>query len=127
LAKGRRSFEVAGTITEIFMRWNFAVAAMLLLSLTPVPAQTQVPLDKQQQQQPRAGTAGAFGPATASPEIKQARRAMRQACIEDIRALCAGSEPGGAKIMMCLRSHREQVSDGCKAATQHLRDLRRRA
>ena len=42
--------------------------------------------------------------------------------MEDIRALCAGSEPGGGKVMMCLKSHKDQVSDGCKAATAALRE-----
>jgi hypothetical protein len=110
------------------MRRNLVLATVLLLS--PGPALAQVPVAQQQQrqqQEPQAGTAGAFGRAKTSPEIRQARRAMRQACVEDIRALCAGSEPNGGKIMMCLRSHAEQVSDGCRAATRHLRDLRRRA
>jgi hypothetical protein len=112
---------------ETFMRWNLVLAAALLLSPGPALAQTQAPAARQQQQQPQDGAASAFGPAKASPELRQARRAMRQACSEDFRTLCAGSEPGGGKIMICLRSHGEQVSDGCKAAARHLRDLRRRA
>jgi hypothetical protein len=107
------------------MRRNLVLAAVLLLS--PGPALAQVPVARQQQRQPQAEAAAAFGPAKASPELRQARRVVRQACVEDIRALCAGSEPGGGKIMMCLKSHAEQVSDGCKAATGHLRNLRRRA
>lgn len=45
--------------------------------------------------------------------------------MDDARSLCAGSEPGGGKIMMCLRAHKDQVSDGCNAAFQNLRDVRR--
>lgn len=102
------------------MRWNFATAAALLLSLTPAFAQQQVPLPQQQ-------PAGAAGHPPANPELRAARKAMRQACVEDVHTLCAGSAPGGGKIIMCLRSHMDQVSDGCKAATRHLRDVRRGA
>ena len=107
------------------MRRNFAMAAMLLVSLAPALAQPQAPVLQQQQQQP--GAAGVPGQAKPSPELRQARRAVRQACMEDIRTLCAGSEPGGGRVLMCLRSHKDQVSDGCKAATAHLREVRRRA
>jgi hypothetical protein len=114
------------------MRRNFAVAAALLLSLAPALAQSQPqsqPPVPQQQQQPQtpSGGAGAFGPSKPSPELRQARRAMREACVQDVRTLCAGSEPGGGKVLMCLRSHKDQVSDACKAATAHLREVRRRA
>ena len=100
------------------MRRNIAIAiaAALLLSLTPALSQPQAPVSPQQAATPPGGA-----------ELKAARKAMRQACLEDIRALCAGSEPGGGKVLMCLRSHRNQVSEGCKAATQHLREVRRGA
>jgi hypothetical protein len=110
------------------MRRTFAMAAVLLLSLAPALAQPQAPVSQpQEQSQTQSGGAGVSGPAKASPELRQARRAVRQACMDDIRALCAGSEPGGGKVLMCLRSHKDQVSDGCKAATAHLREVRRRA
>jgi hypothetical protein len=99
------------------MRRNLVIAAALLLSLSPALAQQQAPA-------PQAPAGGVSKP---SPELKAARQAMRQACMQDARSLCAGSEPGGGKIMMCLRSHKDQVSDGCKAAFQHLRDVRRGA
>ena len=111
-------------MTEIFMRRIRSVAAALLLSLAPAFAQTDAPAPPVQQQPDSAGTSGGVKP---SPELRAARKAMRQACMQDIRALCTGAEPGGGKVMMCLRSHRDQVSDGCKAATRHLRDLRRGA
>jgi hypothetical protein len=98
------------------MRRNFVLIAALLLSLSPAVAQQQAPAPQT--------PAGAGRPAP-SPEVKAARQAMRQACMQDARTLCAGSEPGGGKIMMCLRSHKDQVSDGCKAAFQHLRDARK--
>jgi hypothetical protein len=101
----------------MFMHRNFVIAAALLLSLSPVLAQGQAP-------QPGATGKGASPP---SPELKAARQAMRQACMQDAHTLCGDAQPGGGKIMMCLRSHKDQVSDGCKSAVQHLRDVRRGA
>ena len=105
------------------MRRNFAMAAMLLVLLAPALAQPEAPVLGQH---PVAG-AGAVGGANGSPELRAARKAMRQACVQDARTFCAGSEPGGGKIVMCLRSHRDQISSGCKAAFEHLRDVRRGA
>lgn len=99
------------------MHRNFVIAAALLLSLSPAFAQEQAP-------QPGAIGKSASPP---SPELKAARQAMRQACTEDAHTLCGDAQPGGGKIMMCLRSHKDQVSAGCKSAVQHLRDVRRGA
>jgi hypothetical protein len=100
---------------ESLMR-NLVIAAALLLSISPGLAQqtpsslSQVPVVSSSPQ--------------VTPELKAARKAMRQACMQDVRSLCADQQPGGGKIMMCLKSHKDQVSDGCKAAFQHLRDVR---
>lgn len=42
--------------------------------------------------------------------------AVRQACMADIQKLCSGVQPGGGRIMQCMREHQDQVSDGCKTA-----------
>lgn len=98
---------------------NLAVAAVLLLSLSPVLAQ-QTPSNLSQ-------VPVVSSPPEASPEVKAARKAVRQACMEDVHTLCAGDQPGGGKLMMCLKSHKDQVSAGCKAAFEHLRDMRKGA
>jgi hypothetical protein len=107
-----------GFMTEICMRRNLVLAAALLLSISPALA--QVPA-----QQPSAPQAPAHAKAT--PEMKEARKAMRQACMEDAHTLCADTQAGGGKLMQCLRAHKEQVSAPCKSAFQHLRDVRRGA
>lgn len=100
------------------MRRNLVLAAALLLSIAPALAQAPAP-------QPPAPAAGAHAKAT--PEVKDARKAMRQACMEDIHTLCSDAQPGGGKVMQCLRGHKDQVSAGCKSAFQHLRDVRKGA
>jgi hypothetical protein len=97
---------------------NLVVAAALLLSLNPALAQPQAAA-------PGGAPGGISARPPASPELKAARKAMRQACMQDAHTLCSDSQTGGGKVMMCLRSHKDQVSDGCKAAFQHMRDVRR--
>jgi len=63
----------------------------------------------------------AFGIAAAQSESGQSpggdhRGAIHQACQADIDKLCAGVQPGGGRIMQCMREHQDQVSDGCKSA-----------
>jgi hypothetical protein len=47
---------------------------------------------------------------------QQAMADARAACGTDIQKLCAGVQPGGGRILACLKQHKEQVSDGCKQA-----------
>ena len=50
---------------------------------------------------------------------------MRTACMPDIKSFCADVEPGGGKIMQCLKDHKAQLSDACKSAAAELRMDRR--
>jgi hypothetical protein len=54
-------------------------------------------------------------PATPSPEAINEARA---ACATDIQTLCSGVQPGGGRILACLKEHKDKVSDGCKKAVQ---------
>jgi hypothetical protein len=38
------------------------------------------------------------------------------ACRQDVHTLCPDVQPGGGRIIACLKSHAEQVSPDCKAA-----------
>lgn len=42
--------------------------------------------------------------------------ATRAACQADLTTLCAGVQPGGGRIMQCLKAHKDQISAGCKSA-----------
>jgi hypothetical protein len=52
-------------------------------------------------------------PAQPSPEAVNEARA---ACATDIQNLCAGVQPGGGRILACLKEHKDKVSDGCRKA-----------
>ena len=52
------------------------------------------------------GTAGALAQS----------RSFRGACGNDVKALCGSIQPGGGRIKECLKEHRAELSDACKAA-----------
>ena len=41
---------------------------------------------------------------------------LRSACAEDARKLCGGVQPGGGRIVACLKEHKDSLSDRCKQA-----------
>lgn len=47
-----------------------------------------------------------------------AMQAARAACSAELQAFCAGVQPGGGRLLACLKDHRDQVSAGCKQAVK---------
>ena len=50
-------------------------------------------------------------PAEATPPPSIAE--LHAACDADIQKLCPGVQPGGGRILACLKQHKESVSDLC--------------
>lgn len=42
--------------------------------------------------------------------------ALRDACAGDAQKLCAGVQPGGGRVVACLKEHKDSLSDRCKQA-----------
>jgi hypothetical protein len=42
--------------------------------------------------------------------------AIRAACAGDAAKLCAGIQPGGGRVIACLKEHKDALSDQCKQA-----------
>ena len=61
----------------------------------------------------------AAGPALAQSGGGQ--QAARAACAADVQKLCQGVQPGGGRLLQCLKAHATQVSAGCKWALAQLR------
>ena len=57
----------------------------------------------------------AAGPPPA-PSQEAIIAAARVTCDADIQTLCAGVQPGGGRILACLKEHKDKVSDACKMA-----------
>ncbi len=78
---------------------------------------------------------GRYGRMTMSPELRQARQAMMQACAADFARFCAdvpaagqgGGQAGGGGRMQCLRQHASEMSDGCRSSMQAWRAARQGA
>lgn len=60
--------------------------------------------------------AAALAALIATPAAAQDIQALQKACMSDIKALCAGIQPGGGRIRDCMLQKREQASPGCQAA-----------
>jgi hypothetical protein len=54
--------------------------------------------------------------APTSPTAPPAGAEVRAACTADVQKLCAGVQPGGGRIIACLKQHKDEVSAGCKEA-----------
>ena len=47
---------------------------------------------------------------------QQSLAAIQAACAEDAKKLCAGVQPGGGRIVACLREHKDTLSERCRQA-----------
>ena len=69
---------------------------------------------------PSSGPSSSTPPSAQSPPSRgpsqQAVAEARAACATDIQNFCPGVQPGGGRILACLKQHKDQVSDGCKQA-----------
>jgi hypothetical protein len=54
--------------------------------------------------------------ASAQANNQPSLAALRAACAEDAQKLCAGVQPGGGRIVACLKEHKDSLSDRCKQA-----------
>src|ERR1700694_4673322 len=65
-------------------------------------------------------TVSSLSPARAAQSAQagdqQSLAAIQAACAEDAQKLCAGVQPGGGRIVACLREHKDSLSDRCKKA-----------
>src|SRR5882724_7687915 len=53
---------------------------------------------------------------SALAQDQPALAAIRAACAQDAQKLCAGVQPGGGRIVACLKEHKDALSDRCKQA-----------
>jgi hypothetical protein len=55
-----------------------------------------------------------------SRALAQQAQAMKY-CKEDVARLCPGVQPGGGRIIGCLKAHKMEISVGCGKALQGMK------
>ncbi len=56
-----------------------------------------------------------------TPGRAQEMQDIETYCMEDINRLCKGIEPGGGRILKCLKANTKAMSVGCAQALQKLK------
>ena len=54
--------------------------------------------------------------ASAQTPSRDQMQAVRAACEADIRATCPGVQPGGGRILQCMKANPDKISKPCKEA-----------
>ncbi|MBS9476936.1 cysteine rich repeat-containing protein [Ancylobacter radicis] len=58
-----------------------------------------------------------FAGAVSAQNLSRAQmQAVRAACEADIRATCPGVQPGGGRILQCIKANPDRISEPCKEA-----------
>ena len=60
----------------------------------------------------------------AAPAMAQGMADIKTYCVSDIERLCKGVEPGGGRILKCLKANKKEMSVGCAQALQKLKAKR---
>jgi Cysteine rich repeat len=58
---------------------------------------------------------------SAAPSALAQQAAAMKYCKADFERLCPGVQPGGGRIIGCLKAHKEEVSIGCGKAIQAMK------
>jgi Cysteine rich repeat len=59
--------------------------------------------------------------ASAAPTALAQRAEAMKYCKADYQRLCPGIQPGGGRIIGCLKAHKEEISIGCGKALQAMK------
>ncbi|MGE0717119.1 MAG: cysteine rich repeat-containing protein [Alphaproteobacteria bacterium] len=52
------------------------------------------------------------------PAVAQDRQDARRACGGDFRRLCPGVQPGGGRVLACLKANEPSLTPACRAVVQ---------
>ena len=55
------------------------------------------------------------------PQLALAAGDAMKYCKPDVERLCPGVEPGGGRIVACLKAHKMDMSVGCAMALKHMK------
>src|SRR6476469_6395048 len=58
-----------------------------------------------------------------SAPVAMAQQRSAGVCVADIKAKCAGVEPGEGRIIACVKTHAAEFSDPCKARLARVAEI----
>ena len=67
------------------------------------------------------GTLSLAALVSAAPSALAQRAAAMKYCKADFERLCPGVQPGGGRIIGCLKAHKMEISVGCGKALQAMK------
>ena len=67
------------------------------------------------------GTLSLAALVSAAPNALAQQAAAMKYCKADVARLCPGLQPGGGRIIGCLKAHKEEISIGCGKALQAMK------
>lgn len=59
-------------------------------------------------------------------EAKEAMKDIAEACHGDMENFCHDVKKGGGRVMKCMKSHKDQLSAGCKAEIEAKKEARKK-
>jgi hypothetical protein len=68
------------------------------------------------------GVCVGVGIARAQQQGAPAGPSLRQACFSDARSFCSETQPGGGRVLACLKQNAASLSPGCQQALLAARD-----
>ena len=60
---------------------------------------------------------------TARAQSAPPSEGLGKPCREDVARICPGVKPGGGRIVSCLQSQADQISEGCKARIEQAKEV----
>jgi len=59
-------------------------------------------------------------------KAKEAMKDVKEACHADAEKLCGDVKPGRGRIMKCMKKHKDELSEGCKAEVENTKEMRKK-
>jgi hypothetical protein len=58
-------------------------------------------------------------------KMKAAFKEVKEACHDDVEKFCGSVQAGKGRIIKCMKEHKEEVSEGCRAEIEQMKERRK--
>lgn len=60
-------------------------------------------------------------------KAKEAMKDVKEACHADAEKFCADVKPGRGRMMKCMKKHKDELSEACKAEVASAKEMRKKS